>query len=582
MKYPIIFLFSFFFSLFLIACKETTTILSINKTSIEFSAEGGSEFFTIETDAPTWTMEHNNPDWLEISSTEGNGPKTMITLSTKGRILTSQSTTLHIKSGNATAEVLVSQAGSEYIYTLSVNAALSTFTELAQTSTLSIKGDAPKWKASTHADWIHLSETEGTTPKDIIISIDQNNTGKERNDSILITAEAAKTFVVLLTQKGPLYPSYNTNPIVPDANGMNRTAIQIAAEMNLGWNLGNALEAIGGESSWGNAKATQRLIDSIADKGINAIRLPCSWNQYANASTAKISDTWLARVKEVVDYCMNRNMYVLLNIHWDGGWLENNCIPAKQYENNAKQKAFWEQIATHFRDYNDHLLFAGTNEPNVENATQMSVLLSYEQTFIDAVRSTGGRNTYRTLIIQGPATDIDKTNTLMKTLPTDPSPKRMMAEIHYYTPYQFCLMESDASWGKMFYFWGSGFHHSGTVDGVDRNSTWGEEADMKTLFNKMKTQFVDKGIPVVLGEYCTLRRSTLASEIQDLNYQSRAYFHQYATQQAKNYGLIPFYWDNGGAGNLASGIFNRASGAVSDQLTLTALIQGAAEGNYPY
>jgi hypothetical protein len=88
----------------------------------------------------------------------------------------------------------------------------------------------------------------------------------------------------------------------------------------------------------------------------------------------------------------------------------------------------------------------------------MAVLNSYHQTFIDAVRSTGGKNAYRNLIIQGPATDIEKTNKLMTTLPTDKLANRLMVEVHYYTPYQFCLMEKDADWGKMFYYWGAGFH----------------------------------------------------------------------------------------------------------------------------
>lgn len=569
-------------SLLCTACNEDTTFLSVNKTTIEFTADGGTEFFTIETDASTWTIEHSNPDWLSISSTEGTGPKAMITLSTKGRVLEPQSTILYIKAGNSTVELLVSQASADYIYTLSASAALSVFTELQQSTTLSITGNVPSWTATCAADWIHLSENEGTSSKEITLTIDQNSTGNERFDSVLIAGDGAKTCVIVLKQKGPLYPSYNTNPIAADISNMTRTATQIAADIDLGWNLGNSLEAIGGETNWGNAKATQRLIDSIAARGINAIRIPCAWNQYSNGLTAKIGDTWLARVKEVVDYCVNRNIYVLLNVHWDGGWLDGNCTTSKQYETNAKQKAFWEQIATYFRDYNDYLLFAGCNEPSVENATQMSVLLSYEQTFIDAVRATGGRNAYRTLVVQGPATDIDKTYTLMKTLPTDPTSGRMMAEVHYYTPYQFCLMESDATWGNMFYFWGANYHYNGTIDGINRNANWGEEDDMRTLFGKMRTQFVNKGIPVILGEYCATRRSNLPTEVQELHNQSRAYFHEYVTQQAKIYGMVPFYWDNGGSGNLASGIFNRSSGVVFDPVTMSALVRGASAGVYPY
>lgn len=210
-------------------------------------------------------------------------------------------------------------------------------------------------------------------------------------------------------RKGTSYPSYNTNPLPPDAAGMSSNAVQLASKVNLGWNLGNSLEAIGGETAWGNPLTTKALIDKVKQSGFNAVRIPCSWNQYADQSTAKIQDQWLERVKQVVQYCITDSLYVILNIHWDGGWLDGNINTRSQASVNAKQKAFWEQIATKMRDFDEHLLFASANEPPVEDATQMSILLSYHQTFINAVRSTGGKNTYRVLVVQGPSTDIDKT-----------------------------------------------------------------------------------------------------------------------------------------------------------------------------
>src|SRR5690606_3660813 len=116
-------------------------------------------------------------------------------------------------------------------------------------------------------------------------------------------------------------------------------------------------------------------------------------------------------------------------------------------------KAFWEQIATHLRGFDEHLLFASANEPAVEDATQMAVLKSYHQTVIDAVRSTGGKNANRVLVVQGPTTDIEKTNKLMTTLPTDKAANKMMVEVHYYSPWNFAGLTKDESWGKMFYYW---------------------------------------------------------------------------------------------------------------------------------
>lgn len=373
-----------------------------------------------------------------------------------------------------------------------------------------------------------------------------------------------------------LYPSYNISPAKPDSIGMSSSAAQLAAKIKLGWNIGNTMEAMGSETAWGNPRVSKELIDLVKKSGFNAIRIPCSWNQYlANPSTAKIKADWLKRVKDVVQYCVEKDMYVLLNIHWDGGWLENNCTVAKQTENNAKQKALWEQIATQFRDFDEHLIFAGANEPNVENAEQMAVLNSYHQTFIDAVRSTGGKNSYRVLVVQGPSTDIEKTNKLMSSLPVDKIPNRMMVEVHYYTPWNFCGMTKDESWGKMFYYWGKPNH---SLTDTERNPTWGEEETVDANFKLMKTQFVDKGIPVILGEFGATPRRNLSGDALTRNMESRAYYLKYVTKQALANGMLPFYWDSGGHDTeTGSGIFNRFGNKVADKQVLDALIQGTTE-----
>lgn len=369
------------------------------------------------------------------------------------------------------------------------------------------------------------------------------------------------------------YPDYNTDPISPDSSGMSSVATQIASRIHLGWNIGNTLEAIGGETAWGNPMITNALIQLVKASGFDAIRLPASWDQYANQETAEIDAVWLARVKQVIQYCVDNDMYVILNIHWDGGWLENNVTPEQQVNNNAKQKAFWQQIATHLRDFDEHLIFAGTNEPNVDTAEQMSVLYTYHQTFIDAVRATGGKNAYRVLAVQGPNTDIERTNSLWSQMPTDTVANRLMLEVHFYTPYQFTLMNEDQGWGNQFFYWGADFHS--TTD-TAHNPSWGEEETVDQLFSLMKSQFVDNGIPVILGEFSAMRRTDqLSGDNLALHLASRAYFHQYVTEQANAYGLLPFYWDTGGLDNFSSGIFDRNSNSVFDQQTLDALNQGA-------
>ncbi|RBL91011.1 dihydroxy-acid dehydratase [Chitinophaga flava] len=394
---------------------------------------------------------------------------------------------------------------------------------------------------------------------------------KKNNGEVTTSSASQQQTAVEQLSASPLYPGYNTSPQPPDASGMSSTAQQLAAKIRIGWNIGNTLDAIGGETAWGNPKVTNDLVRMVKQAGFNAIRIPCSWNQYSDAKTAKIQDAWLNRVKEVVQYCVSNDMYVILNVHWDGGWLENNCTPEKKDSVNAKQKAFWEQIATSLRGFDEHLLFASANEPNVGDATQMNVLLSYHQTFVDAVRSTGGRNAYRTLVVQGPSTDIDKTVQLMTKLPADRVPNKMMVEVHAYTPYQFALMTKDETWGKQFFYWGMGYHS--TTD-PDHNATWGEEAEIDRLYKFLKSAFVDKGFPVVLGEFGAIRRTALTGDNLRLHLASRAYHLKYVVKQCKTNGVLPFYWDEGALGNNSFGIFDRRSNTVFDRQALDSLLRG--------
>ncbi|MBD0822401.1 cellulase family glycosylhydrolase [Aestuariibaculum marinum] len=444
---------------------------------------------------------------------------------------------------------------------------------------LSIDTNIDSWVISTSGtSWLSLDKTTGSSGvSTVTISTENNSSIAARSAIITVNANGISAVKITVNQKGAfssngIYPDYNLNPIPADPTGMSSTAQEIAAKISLGWNLGNTLEATGGETAWGNPMVTKELITSVKANEFNAIRIPCSWNQYLEDETnAKLKESWLNRVKEVVQYCIDNDMHVILNIHWDGGWLENNVNETSKTNVNAKQKAFWEQIAIHLRDFDERLLFASANEPNAEDEGQMAVLNSYHQTFIDAVRSTGGKNAYRTLVVQGPSTDVEKTNTLMTNLPVDNVQNRLMVEVHYYTPYQFALMTEDATWGKMFYYWGANYHSS--TDN-SRNASWGEEADLQNYFKLMKSQFVDKGIPVVLGEFAAIKRENLSGENLQLHLNSRAYYLKSVVQQAKANGLLPFYWDAGNMGNHSSALFNRTNNTVYDQQALDALKDG--------
>ncbi|MEO7991280.1 MAG: cellulase family glycosylhydrolase [Chryseolinea sp.] len=421
-----------------------------------------------------------------------------------------------------------------------------------------------KWRTGNPAPaWLSISQTSGNSGTSTIeLSAVPNATGTTRTATLTITSDNGQARRIKLSQMSQLYPSYNTSPKPPDATGMSSNAVELAAKMKLGINLGNTFEAPGGETGWGSPVITEDFIKFVKQSGFNAIRIPCAWDWHHvdNKATAHIDQNWINRVKEVVGYCVNNDMYVLLNVHWDGGWLENNCTPNKKDSVNGKQKAYWEQIATAMRDFDEHLMFASANEPNADDATKMGVLLSYHQTFVNAVRSTGGRNTYRTLVVQGAAELMP-----VSAFPSDPTPNRMMYESHNYTPFQFCCLGEDASWGDMAYYWGKDFQ---SAIEPERNftATWGDEEAQINGSKMLKEQYVDKGFPVLMGEYGAFRRDTP----KDLATHNDAVDHwvTFVTKHAKTRGIVPFWWDTGG-------LLDRQNNTIKDQRTIDAIIAGS-------
>jgi aryl-phospho-beta-D-glucosidase BglC (GH1 family) len=429
-----------------------------------------------------------------------------------------------------------------------------------------------QWTISNPASiWLNLSEvTGGSGNATIQVNAAPNSTGVTRTIVLNIDSRNGQGRRIVVSQPSAIYPSYNTSPKPPDNTGMSSTAMQLAAKMGLGWNIGNTMEAPGGETGWGNPQITEEYVKFVKQNGFNAIRIPCAWNLHADKRTAKIDDAWMSRVKEVVQYCVNNDLYVLLNIHWDGGWLENNISKEKQDSVNAKQKAFWEQIATNMRDFDEHLMLASANEPGADNAEKMVVLATYHKTFIDAVRSTGGRNSYRVLVLQGPSTSMTLTPQLMSTLPKDQIDNRLMVEVHNYTPAQFCFLSEDADWGKMAYYWGKDYQSSIEPErNFKEEWDWGNENGQLNGFKLVKEAFVDKGIPVLMGEYGAYRRDGSKNEPKDLvtHNNSVDFWITFVTKQAKINGIIPFWWDTGGA-------LDRSNLTVKDQRTIDAIIAG--------
>lgn len=346
------------------------------------------------------------------------------------------------------------------------------------------------------------------------------------------------------------------------------TAADMADDMVIGWNLGNSLEVPDGETAWGNPATTQSLIDAINAAGFNTVRIPCAWDSYADQSTYEIDDTWLARVKEVVDYCKNNDMYVIINIHWDGGWLEENPFYSVQDAINEKQEAYWTQIANYFIDYDEYLLFAGTNEVHADYNTPtteyIEVQESFNQTFVDAVRATGGNNTNRNLIVQTYNTNMWYGLEYF-SMPTDVVNNHLFVETHYYDPYDFSL---NSDLGSACTVWGQAWSDGDIC-------TWGQEDYVEDLFARMQQSFTSQNIPVIIGEYGAIKRTSLSGTEYTDHIASREYYLEYITDAAIRYGMIPIYWDNGYSGDNGLALFDRSTGAVVDQGALDALMEGA-------
>jgi hypothetical protein len=350
--------------------------------------------------------------------------------------------------------------------------------------------------------------------------------------------------------------------------GLRAAATNIPATMPLpnptyGWNLGNSLEAI-----WGYSYPTAAPFYTAANAGFNAVRIPCAWdsnattNTTSNATNYPINPTYMARVKQTVDFALAAGMYVVINDHWDGGWLDSSLSTTVIPTVNAKMNAYWTQIATAFAGYDNHLLFAAANEPPSTSPAEVATLMVYYQTFVNAVRGVGGNNTNRWLVLQGSGD-----TSWLNSLPTDSTPNRLMMEYHCYTPFQFTQLGNDASWGNMQYFWGPAYHYSGDPT---RNAVAPEEGYIDSGFQQLTDQYVSRGIPVMVGEFQAAGKSFLTGTEATYNRASTLYWNKYLVDSAQAHGLSPFYWSTPGSP------FDWTTGAITDTQVVSVLTGGVA------
>lgn len=531
--------------------------------SLEFKQPGGTLTLSVQNGGNLQVS--SNADWCTVkeeSSTSQKTRKFSVTATPNGG--DEERTATITVSGNKKVEVSVVQAGSDLI----VEEGYKVFDNIpAEGGTFSVKLKVNGTPTVSISDgWI--SETTGTRAmqeltRTFAVSA---NYGAARTGSITFSLNGVEEAVSVTQLEGSL----------PDV-GMESDAKTLAARMYAGINIGNTMEVPGGETGWGNPEVAKAYIDGLKTLGFNAVRIPCAWDSHvSDKATNTIAPAWLDRVHEVVGYCVANDMYAIVNIHWDGGWLEENVHKPFDAGIDKKMHDYWTQIANRLGEYDEHLLFAGMNEPGQQNGTDNAIgnIIRYQQTFIDAVRATGGKNALRVLVVQAPNTNIDLAvdAEYRNHMPVDVVPDRLMAEVHFYDPSDFTILPNDDDWyvgSRVKWYWGI----PNLLEGSSRNATWGDESYVASQFAKMKKAYADNGIPVILGEYSAAIRTN--ADDMDRHHASRAYWNEVVTREAKNNGCVPFYWETGGD-------VNRNTGAAKEAYAIDGIMKGASEGTYPF
>ena len=345
----------------------------------------------------------------------------------------------------------------------------------------------------------------------------------------------------------------NRSPIPAAVSG--NTAKQLSEMMGKAWNLGNALDSTtsgtAGETLWNNKfPVSKPLFDAVKAAGFGTVRIPVSYMDkiVQNADgTYTIDSAYMARVKQVVDAAISANLFVIVNIHNDGGngvegmWLDITKTGSDFTAVQNKFAGVWSSIANTFADYDQKLIFEGFNELNNGNYNadpetyQLNNVNALNQTFVTAVRNAGGNNSDRVLIVNGYNANIDNTvNGFVK--PNDNGETdRLMLSVHYYDPYDFTLEETD--------------------DVID----WGVISDRMYMQNQLKkiSDFANTDnikMPVIIGEYGAVDKD---------NTIERATYLENLNMYAAQYDIVTAYWDNGVNGNYGFGLFNRDTNEVT-------------------
>lgn len=353
---------------------------------------------------------------------------------------------------------------------------------------------------------------------------------------------------------------------VPESEGMD-----FIRELHLGWNLGNTFDAtnIGNisaeheldyEKAWCGEFTKIENIAALKAAGFNTIRIPVSWHNHVDENF-NISRAWLTRVKEVVDWCRDMDLYVIVNTHHDNE--EDFYYPDSAHMESSKKylTAVWSQIAEAFKDYDEHLILESLNEPRLvgtnyewwidQNNEQckdaVSCINTLNQLFVDTVRASGGNNASRWLLVPGYAASPDGALNPGFAMPADPQ-NRVILSVHAYRPYNFAL------------------NKTGTKEWSLDNA--GDTGDIIQFMDNLYGKFVLNGVPVLIGEFGAMNKDNL---------EARVAFSAYYTACARARGISCLWWDNNAfAGSGENfGLLYRKSSSFTYPEIVQALVKGS-------
>ena len=329
----------------------------------------------------------------------------------------------------------------------------------------------------------------------------------------------------------------------PNVETETYTVDTLTEAMGIGWNLGNALDAPEGETSWHQPVTTKEMIDKIHELGFNTVRVPTSWGLHTSgAPDYVIDEDWMDRVEEVVNYALDNDMFVILNSHHDNDFY----YPSKEHEEESLNyiEKIWTQIAERFKDYDQHLIFQPMNEPRLagtnyewwvdyskrECLEALDVINACNQKCVDVVRASGGRNADRFILAAvyagSPSYCLDEPY----KLPDDTVEGRMLISIHAYTPYNLA-MNSDPAY---------------------RTFGDAEKREIDDVLQKHYDKYRKNGIGVIVDEMGIINK---------INPYDRQDWAAYFVAKAKSLGMVCCWWDNGNVepGNESYGLFDRTN-----------------------